>query len=67
MPVQINPSWREALPTTAAGILDRLNEITFNSSLVKELRSLALLQQLLRQEVEPPSGGRAPLFTQVAA
>ncbi|MFZ2651617.1 MAG: patatin-like phospholipase family protein [Burkholderiaceae bacterium] len=65
--VQINPSRREALPTTAADILDRLNEITFNSSLVKELRSLALLQQLLRQEGEPPTGGRAPLFAQVAA
>jgi len=51
--VQINPSRREALPTTAADILDRLNEITFNSSLVKVLRSLALLQQLLSQEGEP--------------
>jgi len=65
--VQINPSRREALPTRAADILDRLNEITFNSSLVKELRSLALLQQLLRQEGVPPAGGRAPLFTQIAA
>ena len=65
--VQINPSRRQALPTRAADILDRLNEITFNSSLVKELRSLALLQQLLRQEGEPPAGGRPPLFTQIAA
>ena len=65
--VQINPSRREALPTTAADILDRLNEITFNSSLVKELRSVALLQQLLRLEGVPPGAGRASLFTQVAA
>ncbi|MBE0546174.1 MAG: patatin-like phospholipase family protein [Rubrivivax sp.] len=65
--VQINPSRRDALPTTAADILDRLNEITFNSSLVKELRSLGLIQQLLRLEGEPPSAGRAPLFTQIAA
>ena len=65
--VQINPSRRELLPTTAADILDRLNEITFNSSLVKELRSLALLQQLLRLEGGLPGGGCASLFTQVAA
>ncbi len=65
--VQINPSRREGLPTTAADILDRLNEITFNSSLVKELRSLALIQQLLRLEGAPPGAGRAPLFTQISA
>lgn len=55
--VQINPSRRDALPTTPQDILDRLNEITFNSSLVKELRSLALIQQLLRQEGAPPRMG----------
>jgi NTE family protein len=65
--VQINPSRRDALPTTPQDILDRLNEITFNSSLVKELRTLALLQQLLRQEGVPPAAGRAPLFRQLAA
>jgi NTE family protein len=48
--VQINPTRREATPTTAPQILDRLNEITFNASLLKELRSLALLQQLLVQQ-----------------
>ena len=64
--VQINPSRRDAVPTTPQDIMDRLNEITFNSSLVKELRTLALLQQLLRQEGTPPAG-RAPLFTQLAA
>jgi NTE family protein len=64
--VQINPSRRDALPTRAADILDRLNEITFNSSLVKELRSVALLQQLLRHERAPLAGSRAPLFTQIA-
>lgn len=51
--VQINPSRREVVPTRTAEILDRLNEITFNSSLVKELRSLALLQQVLRQGGAP--------------
>jgi len=65
--VQINPSRRETLPTTAADIIDRLDEITFNSSVVREMRTLALAQKLLRQEGEPPPGGRAPLFTQIAS
>lgn len=65
--VQINPDRREAVPRRASDILDRINEITFNSSLVKELRTLALLQRLLEQEGLPPAGGRAPLFAQVAA
>jgi NTE family protein len=65
--VQINPIHRDSVPTTAQEILDRLNEITFNSSLVKELRTLALIQQLLREEGAPPPGGRASLFAQIEA
>lgn len=65
--VQINPSRRESVPTTAQDIVDRLDEITFNSSLVKELRSLALLKQLLQQTGGGASGGRPDLFSQIAA
>jgi NTE family protein len=48
--VQINPLVREELPTTGRAILNRLNEITFNSSLIKELRAIALLHQLIEVE-----------------
>ncbi|HEY0879229.1 MAG TPA: patatin-like phospholipase family protein [Zeimonas sp.] len=48
--VQINPSRREAVPTDAASILDRIDEITFHGSLIKELRTVAMLQQLIRAE-----------------
>ncbi|SEO73998.1 patatin-like phospholipase family protein [Aquisalimonas asiatica] len=48
--VQINPLVRETLPLGGRDILNRLNEITFNSSLVKELRSIHLLQQLIDAE-----------------
>jgi NTE family protein len=48
--VQINPLVREELPTTGRAILNRLNEITFNSSLVKELRAIELLHELLEAE-----------------
>jgi len=65
--VQINPSCRDEVPTAAHEIVDRLNEITFNSSLVKELRTLALLRQLLEGEGPPSAQGRAPFFAQVAA
>jgi NTE family protein len=50
--VQINPRERASTPTTASEILDRLNEISFNSPLMKELRMIALL----RQVSDPGSG-----------
>ena len=43
--VQINPRVRLNTPRTAGDILDRLNEISFNSPLMKELRMIALLRQ----------------------
>lgn len=44
--VQINPVERQSTPTSARDILDRLNEISFNAVLLKELRMMALLRQL---------------------
>lgn len=48
--VQINPFYRPELPRTAREIINRMNEITFNASLVKELRSIMLLKQLIDTE-----------------
>lgn len=45
--VHINPVYRKGVPKSAAAILDRLNEITFNASLLSELRSIAFVQKLL--------------------
>jgi NTE family protein len=50
--VQINPTERAEPPRSAAEILNRLNEISFNSALAKELRMIALL----RQVVDPGTG-----------
>ncbi|MGY8636593.1 patatin-like phospholipase family protein [Bradyrhizobium sp. 14AA] len=50
--VQINPTEKQEQPRTAAEILNRLNEISFNSPLMKELRMIALL----RQAADPGSG-----------
>src|SRR5712671_1436538 len=44
--VQINPVERESSPRSASEILNRLNEVSFNSVLLKELRMIALLRQV---------------------
>jgi NTE family protein len=45
--VQINPVERRGTPRTARDILNRLNEISFNSVLLKELRMIAVLRQVV--------------------
>lgn len=44
--VQINPRERLGTPRTASEILNRLNEVSFNAALVKELRMIALMRQV---------------------
>lgn len=44
--VQINPVTRPDFPQSARDILNRLNEVSFNAVLLKELRMIALLRQL---------------------
>jgi NTE family protein len=44
--VQVNPVERTGTPRSAREILDRLNEVSFNSPLMKELRMIALLRQV---------------------
>ena len=44
--VQINPIVRHDLPKSARDIINRVNEISFNSSLIKELRSITLMQRV---------------------
>ena len=47
--VHINPVVRSQLPTSAAEIQNRLNEVTFNSSLLRELRAIAFVTKLIEQ------------------
>lgn len=44
--VNINPMLREAVPKTPTEIQDRINEISFNSSLLKELRAINFVKRL---------------------
>ena len=47
MIVHINPMVREDLPVTAPEIMNRVNEISFNSSLIKEMRAISFVKKLL--------------------
>ncbi len=45
--VEINPMQRPELPTTSREIADRIDEISFNSSLIQDLRSIEFVTRLL--------------------
>lgn len=47
--VQINPLVRPELPRTSAEILDRINELTFNASLLTQMRALDFINRLLAE------------------
>lgn len=47
--VQINPLRVEEVPTTANDILDRINEISFNATLNREMRAIAFVSKLKAQ------------------
>jgi NTE family protein len=48
--VQVNPLYRAGVPKRAYEISNRLNEISFNSSLIAELRAVAFVQDLLAEK-----------------
>ncbi len=45
--VQVNPIVRPEVPKTSREILDRINEISFNSSLMREMRAVAFVTDLI--------------------
>ena len=47
--VQIDPLVREGTPESTAEIADRLNEITFNASLSAEMRAIAFVKKLIKE------------------
>lgn len=47
MIVHINPLNRKKTPETSAEIANRINEISFNSSLIEEIRAVAFVKKLL--------------------
>jgi NTE family protein len=49
--VHVNPITRKDLPKDSLTIENRLNEITFNASLLHELRAIAFVQKLLAEDM----------------
>ena len=49
--IQINPIERKSTPTSASEIMNRMNEISFNASLLKELRAIEFVHRLIEQGV----------------
>ncbi len=52
--VNINPLMREKVPVTTPEIQNRINEISFNSSLLRELRAIDFVQRLLADGAVQP-------------
>lgn len=65
--VQINPIERDTTPRTAREILNRVNEITFNSSLMKELRAIEFVARLIDQGKLDPSTYKQVLLHRIEA
>ena len=47
--VQINPLKRDGVPQSPAEILDRINELTFNASLLTQMRSIDFINRLIEE------------------
>lgn len=45
--VQVNPINQQQTPTTAREILDRMNEISFNASLMRDMRAIEFVSRLI--------------------
>ena len=52
--LKLNPTHRKTLPTSAIAISDRLNEITNNASLLKEMRAIKFISDLIdKKDLDP--------------
>ena len=47
--VQVTPIIRPSVPTTPTAIVDRVNEISFNSTYMRELRAIELINRLIAE------------------
>ncbi|MBN8900664.1 MAG: topoisomerase DNA-binding C4 zinc finger domain-containing protein, partial [Rhodospirillales bacterium] len=47
--VQVNPIRRDEVPTTSQAIIERVSEITFNASLLREFRAIDFVNRLIAE------------------
>ena len=69
--VQTNPIEREETPQTARDILNRVNEITFNASLISEFRAIGFVSRLMNnsflRRIASKAGYRKMLLHRISA
>ncbi len=65
--VQINPIERRGAPKSAREILNRVNEITFNASLLREFRAIHFVSHLLDEGKLDPAEYKQVLVHRIAA
>jgi NTE family protein len=65
--VQINPLVRQETPRTSQEIMDRMSEITFNASLLKEMRAIAFVTRLLDEGALAPDRYKRMLIHAIEA
>jgi len=53
--LHITPLERKELPTTVPTILNRINEISFNSSLMREMRAIGFVTKLIDDDIVRPN------------
>lgn len=65
--IHINPRERRDLPTTGTEIMNRVNEISFNSSLMREMRAIGFVTKLIDERPDEINGLKRMLIHSVAA
>jgi NTE family protein len=65
--VPINPQVRDQLPDTATEIAERVNEISFNASLLHEMRAIEFVQRLLNEKKLDPTHYRRVYLHMIAS
>jgi NTE family protein len=65
--IHINPLEREELPRSAADIHNRINEISFSSSLLREMRAISFVTRLIDEGALSPTKARRMLIHSIEA
>jgi NTE family protein len=65
--VHINPLHRDQVPMTAGEIMNRINEISFNSSLMREMRAISFVTHLIDEGKVQSNGMKRMLIHAISA
>ena len=65
--VHINPLRRDQVPMTAGEIMNRINEISFNSSLMREMRAISFVTKLIDEGKVQANGMKRMLIHSISA